>query len=442
MLLLSLCTPAAAQIRPGAFSISPFIGGFLFEGDQNLEHRPVYGLRLGQDFTNHWGAELVFNYVNTEFKPTDSNTNVFNYRLEGLYHFLPDKKLVPFVALGIGGQEIDYSGSKKDDTRFTVDYGAGVKYFVRDWLALRGDVRHVLAFGSTYNDLEYTVGLTFYFGGKRPAPPAPVAAAKPVEAPKPAPAPAAPAPPPPVEKDSDNDGVPDSRDKCPDTPAGVKVDKDGCPIDSDKDGVPDYLDKCPGTPAGVKVDKDGCPIDSDKDGVPDYLDKCPGTPPGVAVDKDGCPIDSDKDGVPDYLDKCPGTPIGTLVDKDGCPLPPEKVSMTLAIEFDTDKAVIKPKYDKEIARVAEFLKTYPNAKGVIEGHTDNVGGAAYNQKLSERRAQAVVNYLVKKYGIDPARLEAKGYGLTKPIASNKTAEGRQKNRRVEAHFSAMVPRTK
>ncbi len=245
-------------------------------------------------------------------------------------------------------------------------------------------------------------------------------------------------PPPAVEKDSDNDGVPDSLDKCPDTPAGVAVDKDGCPLDSDKDGVPDYLDKCPGTPAGVAVDKDGCPLDSDKDGVPDYLDKCPGTPAGVAVDKDGCPLDSDKDGVPDYLDKCPGTPLGTLVDKDGCPLPPEKVSITLAIEFDTDKAVIKKKYHDEIGRVAEFLKKYPNAKGAIEGHTDNVGGAAYNQKLSERRARAVMDYLVKKYGIDPARLEAKGYGLTRPIASNKTAEGRQNNRRVEAHFSAMV----
>ncbi len=163
MLLLSLSIPAAAQIRPGAFSVSPFVGGFLFEGDQDLKHEPVYGLRVGRDFTNHWGAELVFDYVSTKHKASDSNTNVYNYRLEGLYHFMPDRKLVPFLALGIGGMSINYIGSKDNATRFVADYGAGLKYFVTDWLALRGDVRHILAFGSVYNNLEYTLGLTFYF---------------------------------------------------------------------------------------------------------------------------------------------------------------------------------------------------------------------------------------------------------------------------------------
>ena len=351
MLLIALSTPALGQIRPDAFSLSPFVGGFLFDGGENLKHRPVYGLRFGYDFTKNWGAEAVFDYVNTKYTKTDSNTNVYNYRLEGLYHFIPDSKLVPFLAVGVGGMSIDYSGNTSDKTRATVDYGAGLKYFVTDWLALRGDVRHVLAFGSVHSNLEYGLGLTFYFGGAKRAV-APVVAAEEPKKPEAA-APAVVAPPP-VEQDSDNDGVPDSRDKCPGTPAGVAVDKDGCPLDSDKDGVPDYLDKCPGTPLGVAVDKDGCPLDSDKDGVPDYLDKCPGTPAGVAVDKDGCPLDSDKDGVPDYLDKCPGTPIGTPVDKDGCPIPPQKVSITLAIEFDTGKADIKSKYHDEIAKVAEF----------------------------------------------------------------------------------------
>jgi OOP family OmpA-OmpF porin len=178
--------------------------------------------------------------------------------------------------------------------------------------------------------------------------------------------------------------------------------------------------------------------DSDKDGVPDFRDKCPGTPAGVAVDKDGCPLDSDKDGVPDYLDKCPGTPAGVAVDNDGCPIPPEKVSMTLAIQFDSGKADIKSKYHEEIGKVADFLKKYPKATGTIEGHTDNVGKAAMNQKLSLQRAESVRNYIVQKFGIDPARLSAKGYGMTRPIADNKTAEGRKKNRRIEANFDAMV----
>ena len=122
------------------------------------------------------------------------------------------------------------------------------------------------------------------------------------------------------EKDSDGDGIPDSKDLCPDTPKGVLIDENGCPIDYDGDGVPDYLDKCPETPRGVKVDENGCPLDSDKDGVADNLDECPGTPPGVKVDKNGCPLDSDNDGVPDYLDKCPDTEIGIKVDSKGCPI--------------------------------------------------------------------------------------------------------------------------
>src|SRR6266700_621532 len=121
-------------------------------------------------------------------------------------------------------------------------------------------------------------------------------------------------------KDSDHDGVCDTKDACPDTPAGAAVDSKGCPIDSDHDGVYDGIDKCPGTPAGVHVDAKGCPVDSDGDGVPDGIDQCPATPAGVAVDSAGCPLDSDKDGVPDGIDKCPNTPAGATVDASGCPL--------------------------------------------------------------------------------------------------------------------------
>jgi len=248
--------------------------------------------------------------------------------------------------------------------------------------------------------------------------------------------------------DADKDGVPDYLDKCPGTPAGVKLDKDGCPLDSDGDGTPDYLDKCPGTPAGVKADPNGCPLDSDGDGLPDYLDKCPGTPAGVKVEQDGCPLDSDGDGTPDYLDKCPDTPKGMAVDQNGCPLaamvqPSEPLSavetqivekgrVTLNVEFDFDKTVIKKKFHDEIGNLAEVMKKYPDLKIVIEGHTDNTGELTYNGKLSQRRANAVKGYLVEKFGIEASRLSTKGYGEVRPIESNATKEGRQKNRRVEA----------
>ncbi|RZK29643.1 MAG: OmpA family protein, partial [Hymenobacter sp.] len=108
-------------------------------------------------------------------------------------------------------------------------------------------------------------------------------------------------------KDDDGDGVPNRKDKCPDTPQGVKVDENGCPLDTDGDGVADYQDKCPDTPGLPALQ--GCP-DADGDGVADADDRCPNTPAGVRVDASGCPLDADGDGVADYLDKCPGTPAG------------------------------------------------------------------------------------------------------------------------------------
>ena len=208
---------------------------------------------------------------------------------------------------------------------------------------------------------------------------------------------------------------------------GDKTDRDG-------DGVADAMDKCPGTPAGVKVDSVGCPLDSDKDGVPDYLDKCPGTPAGVKVDSVGCPLDSDKDGVPDSLDKCPGTPAGTKVDATGCPrtvLGGSASTWTFNdINFETAKATITPASFGILDEIAASLKARPDLKVRAEGFTDNTGARAFNMDLSERRAKAVRDYLVKK-GISPSRLSYKGYGPDRPIADNATRAGRAKNRRVQ-----------
>jgi OOP family OmpA-OmpF porin len=214
--------------------------------------------------------------------------------------------------------------------------------------------------------------------------------------------PAPPPPPPPAPKDSDGDGVTDDLDKCPDTPKGVKVDAVGCPLDSDGDGVPDYLDKCPDTPKGVKVDAVGCPLDSDGDGVPDYMDKCPGTAKGVKVDATGCP--------------------------------PKVETVELRINFDFDKADVKPQYMPQIEKVAAFLKAHPDYGAIIEGHTDSKGTEEYNLKLSARRANAVAKILNEKYGIAMERMTAQSLGESKPIASNATEEGRAQNRRIYAYM--------
>jgi OOP family OmpA-OmpF porin len=184
------------------------------------------------------------------------------------------------------------------------------------------------------------------------------------------------------------------------------------------------------------------PADTDGDGVPDRLDKCPNTPKGVKVDATGCPLDSDGDGVPDYLDKCPDTARGAKVDAAGCPIKlTEKVSITLRVNFDTGKANIKTEFAAEIKKVADFMRQYSGTRVVIEGHTDNVGSAAANQKLSASRAQAVAQSLIRDHGIASSRVQSIGYGEGRPIADNKTPEGRAMNRRVTAEISETVTRT-
>ena len=268
--------------------------------------------------------------------------------------------------------------------------------------------------------------------------------------------------------DSDGDGVPDYLDKCPKTPEAAKglIDKEGCPIDSDGDGVPDYLDLCPNTPAVAKgfVDKNGCTRDSDGDGIPDFQDKCPDTPLEAhgMVDAAGCPRDTDGDGIPDYLDKCPTFP-GSIKNY-GCPefkadvkpdtkldtkpdvkpdLVPTQPSVTInknlkvlfqkalqGIQFDPARYTLKPSSYEILDQIAEALVDNSTFHIEIQGHTDNVGNPVSNKLLSEKRAQAVLTYLVTK-GVDAKRISSRGFGDTLPVASNKTPAGKMQNRRVE-----------
>jgi len=233
-------------------------------------------------------------------------------------------------------------------------------------------------------------------------------------------------------RDTDGDGVFDAQDQCPDTPRGTAVNATGCPLDSDGDGVIDAQDKCPNTPRGTAVNAEGCPLDSDGDGVIDAQDKCPNTPRGTAVNAEGCPLDADGDGVVDASDACPNTPAGTAVDTRGCPkLFAAAASFTLTgVTFETSSAVIRPSSFGKLDEVAEALKANPDVRVEISGHTDNIGADASNLRLSQARAESVRRYFIGK-GVPAAQMEAKGYGETKPVATNDTAEGRAENRRVE-----------
>ena len=230
--------------------------------------------------------------------------------------------------------------------------------------------------------------------------------------------------------DSDGDGVTDDADKCPGTPkeAYGKVDETGCPLDTDGDGVPDYKDQCP-TPAGVKVDATGCAIDSDGDGVRDDVDQCPDTRAGVKVDEFGCPGDADADGVTDDLDQGPDTPAGWKVDSRGCPMPIVFRNVNFAFDSAALDAEAREALDKQ---VAEVLRDNLPVRARIVGHTDSVGTDAYNQGLSERRAQSVADYLFTR-GIIRSRIETAGRGESDPVAPNSVEAGRAANRRVEIY---------
>jgi OOP family OmpA-OmpF porin len=307
---LFAASPLWAEQRAGTITLSPGIGGYVFDNVQDIEKDALVGLGVSYNFTKHWGAELNFNYGKFDVSYVDPITcdcleddlDAYMLRLEGLYHFRPEERLVPYLAAGVGNVWLDGDNYPHDDDYFTVNYGAGIKYDLTENIALRGDVRHIFAPDDSLNNVLATIGIAFQFGGAGKAVDA-------METPAPAVVPAPVAPPPPA------------------------------------------------TPV----------------------------------------------------------PLRTI---------------NLDIRFEFDSAVVHPEYHDRIRDIAEFMKAHPDTTAVIEGHTCSIGSPAYNMKLSLRRATSVKNYLVERFGIEDARLDAKGYGLTTPIASNTTATGRRQNRRV------------
>ena len=237
-------------------------------------------------------------------------------------------------------------------------------------------------------------------------------------------------------RDSDGDGVPDSEDDCGNTPFGVLVDRNGCGLDTDNDGIADGQDHCPATDVRARgmVDIHGCPVDSDFDGIPDYLDSCPTNPVGAVVDSTGCPLDGDADGVPDGIDDCPETLYGVDVDVHGClDLSIFSEPMILNIDYPPGSFEIDRSSRERLERLARVLMVVPEMKLEINGYTDNIGTDAANRDLSEKRANRVRDYLVSQ-GIATDRMRASGRGETNFVASNQTAEGRARNRRIEIVF--------
>jgi outer membrane protein OmpA-like peptidoglycan-associated protein len=326
---------------------------------------------------------------------------------------------VPFVLLGAGALGVASNDTGLgNDTDAAIHFGGGLKIHANDRMAVRLDLRDVVAArrgaddGVTHSG-EILLGASVRLGRRPPEPP------------------------PPAPGDRDADGIVDPVDACPDRfgPA-----PSGCPIpDTDGDGWRDPDDHCPDVPG---IEPHGCPLlDRDRDGFLDEVDACV-EEPGVAPD--GCPLrDRDSDGILDIDDKCPDEPEtrNSFEDADGCPdeLPAEVKAFTGVIKgiyFDLDKATIRPRSRAVLDRAVDVLSRYPSIRVEISGHTDSTGSYAHNVLLSERRAISVKNYMTSR-GIDGSRIETRGAGPDEPIADNGTRGGRDTNRRIE--FRILMP---
>jgi len=433
-------TAAAAGIQPDSFTLSGIVGGYSFDGKQHLETRPVVGIRGGYNFTKYVGVEALFDYVRTEGTRAGlGDANVYRYGGDVLLHILPDSDLVPYLAAGYGGLTLDRE-NQKTNNHGVFDYGVGLKYFLTDNLALRGDFRHLVFrdSGETLYNYEYTAGVTYQFGGEKPAP-------APVPPPVVEPAPEAPLEPVPAAEPT-----PGRYKYCITLHIEFDIDKaDIRPEYHDEVAkVGDFMKKYPTTTTVIEGHTDNVGTAEYNMGlsqrraesVVNYLVEKFGiensrlSAKGYGLTR---PVADNSTNEGKQLNRRIEAIIDCAFDVKEIQ-PPERLCMLLQVEFDTGKADIKPQYREEIAKVGDYMKKYPTTTAVIEGHTDNVGGSEYNMKLSQERAENVVNYLVENFGIERSRLTAKGYGFTRRIAYNNTAEGRQKNRRINAVIDCVI----
>ncbi|HTP64257.1 MAG TPA: OmpA family protein [Geobacteraceae bacterium] len=455
LLAALMTTTCLAGERKGAFSISPFGGGYTFDGIQHQETAPVYGVRLGYDLTNNWGEEWVVDFSSTDGTRDERSVNTLLYRFDLLYNFLAKGPVVPYLALGGGGITAGHGGGFNaggSNTSAIMDGGGGVKYFVTDSIALRADARQIVVFDQrTKFNWEYTGGLTFLIGGNKPEP-VPVAApscnlsASPTTITR--------------GQSATLSWTSQNATKCSIKPGIGTVDPQGSTTVTPSESTT-YDLVCSGeggeaesgaavtvaapqpsapsatltiNPSSIRKGEKAAMSWTSQNATECMIQ------PDIGTVKPGGDMEITPAADTAYTLTCTGAGGKATSDAKVTVAVPTKedLCMTLNIEYDTDKAVIKPAYYGEVEKVADFMKRFPQIKGTIEGHTDNVASAQYNIKLSQRRADGVVKMLVEKYGIDKSRLTAKGYGLTKPIADNGTKEGRQKNRRTVANFGCVT----
>jgi OOP family OmpA-OmpF porin len=385
---------------------------------ESEKNTALFGARLGFFFNDMLGVEFEAGFIPSE--PRSMTLDVYNvtYRGQLVYQFganQPEKAFIPFVFAGGGAVQIVYSKNTdilKKGVEAQGYVGFGAKYRAPNNLGLRADLRIMAEPGQSGLAIDGELLLSLYREFGRPK----------VEKKKT----------PVVDDDPDHDGIKGAADKCPNEPEDFDgfEDADGCPDpDNDKDGIPDAQDKCPNEPEDKDgfEDADGCPDpDNDKDGIPDVVDKCPNEPETFNgyQDADGCP-----DEIPAAVKKFSGVIQG--------------------INFKVNSAEILATSNKTLDDAVKVLTEFKDVRLEIQGHTDDQpiakgGKFASNEALSQARAEAVREYMVKK-GVPEDRLVAKGYGDASPIDDPKGLAGaklntaRTKNRRVEFKLIQATP---
>jgi outer membrane protein OmpA-like peptidoglycan-associated protein len=492
-ILVGITAPQAGRGEIGGFhvNITPFGGYREWANEANLDSKMLFGGRLGLMMGRYIGVEGYYSWMTSEtkagidslflpFGAAGTDLDVQGYGADVILNLIPGSVLNPYVFGGWHEEKVTSDGPGVKAFLNGPEFGGGVKLRVGSRAAIRAEIRDQLwgfdegspdpPGNDNLHNLVYTGGVQVSLGGsagddadnddvpdsRDDCPNTPAGALVDTRG---------------CPLDADRDNVPDGIDQCPNTPAGATVDARGCPSDADNDGVPDGIDQCPATPGGTQVDARGCPADQDNDGVPDGVDQCANTPAGATVDARGCPIDADNDGVPDGIDQCPNTPAGTQVDArgcsadsdndgvmddkdlcpntqanvqvdaEGCPIELTEREVELLdkgtitardIHFETAKWDILPESRPILDEIGKILIQWPRLRIEIGGHADARGSDAYNMDLTQKRAQAVLDYLLTNFPqIQRDQYTARGYGERAPVASNRTVEGMARNRRVE-----------
>lgn len=398
LLIPALLLGSVAMATDYNYEITPLIGYSIAEGNTDLDNSATFGAEFQYNGLNSIiKPELSILYskadYNTNKLPSNADTEVWRFALNGVYEYDKIGAVIPLAKAGLGYESMNdgsYTYNTGNADSAFIDAGVGAKIPFNDMIALKLEALYMLKYNDNRydNNLAILAGLNIAFGEK-------AGKAAPVKEEEPAPVAVAP-----VDGDDDNDGVLNSVDKCPATAAGKTVNAEGCFIDGDddNDGILNSADACLASAVGEKVDASGCRIveDDDKDGVINSLDICPNTPEGDAVNSDGCPL-----------------------------------KITLYVKFAYNSAVINQESHDLIQKYADFLNNYNSYSTEIIGYTDSKGSESYNKKLSEKRANAVKNMLLKK-GVPATRVSSAGMGEANPIADNSTKEGRAQNRRIEA----------